>query len=187
MNTRRSKALAALAMTFAFAMPLAGQEADVAKQGEASAAAMEKSNNEAMGEAPACPCSCMNMQEMHGKMMDSDQAAGASGGMGGMQGMKSDSATAGAHAGMHSGMDPEAHAAMMKAHQEMMANCDCAAAAEGAEGQAGMQGMSCSMHGQQGAEGMQGMKMKGEGMQHRHGVQSDSEGETPDAGDSGGR
>jgi len=155
MNTRRSTALAALAMSLAFVAPLAAQDTDAAKEGQAA----------------ACPCSCMDMQAMHGNMMNADSAAAgatAMGGkqmggkqMGGMKEMKGDSASA--HAGMHAGMDPEAHAAMMKAHREAMASCDCAANAKG-QTQAGMQGPGCPMNGPQGAEGMPGMKkMQGQG------------------------
>jgi hypothetical protein len=187
MHTRRSTALAALFVTLTFATPLAAQEADAAKEGEAPAAAMNEMNNEMTGEAD-CSCPCAGMQSMHQGMMKSD-SAGMSGmhgqkgmKMGGMKGMAGDSASM--RAGMDAGMDSASHAAMMQKHQEMMQkhqqmkqDCDCQ---NGENMQAGMQGQ-CPMHGQ----GADGMTMQGEGMQHRHGMESSDEAST-DGDDSGG-
>lgn len=149
MKTRISFVLAGLAMTFAFATPVLAQ--DVAEEeGEASATEMMESHNEMMGEA--CQCSCM--KEMHEKMMKMHGDA-----EGHAEGMESD----------------EAHAEMMEARKEMMADCKCMAG----EGE-GEHAMSCQMHGADGAMG----EMKGEGMQHRHGMDdADDDEDAADADD----
>lgn len=178
MKILRPTALAALALTLAFAGPLAAQETDAAKDGDAAASGMQmhQMDHGAMGEA-GCSCPCMDMKSMH-QGMKSDSAGMH--GMMGMKGMAGDSAHAGM--GMHAGMDSASHAAMMQKHQEMMQNheqmmenCSCKMGGEGENMQAGMQGMQCSMHGQQ-----------GEGMQHQHGMPSDDDAGA-DGDDSGGR
>jgi len=142
MKTRYSFALAALAMTFAFAAPALAQ--DVAKEGEAAATETMKDHDHMMGEG--CQCTCM--KEMHEKMMEMHgDAEGHAEGMAHAEGMDAE------------GMDSEAHAEMMAAHKEMMEGCKCMSGAEG-EG-----AMSCKMH------GGNGMGAAGEGMQHQHGME----------------
>jgi len=155
MNTRFSYVLAALAMVFALATPLAAQETDVAKdEAAATHAEMMESNNEMMGEG--CQCSCM--KDMHEKMMKmhGDDEAHAEG----MAHEEDEAHT--------EGMDSdEGHAEMMAAHKEMMAGCKCMSGEKGE----GEHAMSCQLHGPDGAMG----EMKGEGMQHRHGMDDDAD------------
>ncbi|MBT8479285.1 MAG: hypothetical protein KJO06_10215 [Gemmatimonadetes bacterium] len=166
MKTRYSFTLAALAMTLAFAMPAQAQ--DVMKEEGAASAEMMESHNEMMG--AGCECSCM--EEMHGKMMEMHGDA-----EGHAEGMAHDADEGHAEGEAHAeGMDSdEGHAEMMAAHQEMMAGCKCMSGEKGE----GEHAMSCKMHGEGGAMGEMG-----EGMQHRHGMESDkdSESETEEVG-----
>jgi hypothetical protein len=169
MNTNKMVALAGLAMLVVFAMPLAAQDADVAKDQAATADEAAAKNNEMMqahkemmqshkdmmqsqkgmmGEAAEGGCDCPCMQEMREKMMEA-HAEGMAGGDESAEG--DDSAE---------GMD---HDQMMQAHAEMMANCECMDA-DGDDG-----AMSCKMHGGSGTMG----EMKGEGMPHQHDMKAD--------------
>ncbi len=167
MKTRYSFVLAGLALAFVFATPVLAQ--DVAKEeGEAAHAEMMASHNEMMSEGEGCQCACM--KEMHEKMMKMHGDAEGAEGM--------DHGEGEGHAGMEEDGD---HAEMMASHQAMMADCECAADCKCMSGEMGEgeHAMSCQMHGQAGAMGE-----KGEGMQHRHGMESDedSESETEEEG-----
>ena len=137
-----------VALALAIAFVTPARAQDVAKESEAASTGMMKSHAEMMGGSEGCQCPCM--QEMHEKMMKVHA-----------EGDDDDGAEGEAHAeGVAS---DEGHAEMMAAHQEMMASCKCMSG-EGDEA------MSCPMHGEMG-------EMKGEGMQHRHGMESDADSE----------
>lgn len=163
MKTRYLSALAGLVMTFAISAPAVAQDA-AAEEGAKPADEMMEAHKEMMAEGEGCQCACMEkmhekMKEMHG------DAEGHAEGM--------DHGDAEGHA---EGMDSdEAHAEMMAAHKEMMAGCKCMSGEKGE----GEHAMTCKMHGGEGAMGE-----KGEGMKHRHGMESDddSAAETEDEG-----
>jgi len=139
MKTRYSFALAALALTFAFATPVVAQ--DVAMEGDAAAAETMEAHNEVMGEG--CQCSCM--EDMHETMMKMHGE-----GEGHAEGMAHDAEAGHDEAEGHAeGMDSdEGHAEMMAAHTEMMEGCKCMSG----EGE-----MSCRMHDAEGMEHEHGM------------------------------
>mgnify|MGYP001816836082 CR=1 FL=1 len=151
---------ALLVFALAFAAPAFAQ--DVAKEGEAKAMEAMESHNEMMGEG--CQCECK--KGMHEKMMTMHGEEGHA------EGMAHDADSGHAEAEGHAtGMDSdEGHAEMKAAHAEMMAGCKCMSGEKGE----GEHAMSCKMHG----EGAEKGEMKGEGMQHRHGMETEESVET---------
>jgi len=152
MKTRYSFVLAGLALALAFATPVVAQETDVAKEKAEKAEAAQMAEKGQKGE----------------KMMRMGEGCQCECMKEVHEKMKAAHSEA---EGVE--MDEEAHAEMMK---ELTADCECAADCKCMQGEMGEGEMACKMH-----KHGKGEMGEGEGMQHRHGMESDDD--SDDAGD----